>query len=847
MNPEEKTKETLLIGLSSREAAKRLLLYGENSIYHKKKLRPFIAFIKKFNSPLLLLLIGAATLSFFLGQKTNATIILFMVFVSGIMDFINTHKSEKVAESLAARVSSTATVYRDGQVREIPLRHLVPGDMVELSAGDVIPADARVTKADDFFVNQSSLTGESFPVEKRPESSDGANNNSLFDLKAPLSMQSESVVFMGTSVVTGFATAFILRTGANAEYGKIAERLSSAEEETAFDKGIRNFSMFIIRLTFVMVMVVFAVNAYFDRGILDSFLFAVAIAVGLTPELLPVIMTVSLSRGALVMAKKNVVVKNLSAIQNFGGMNILCTDKTGTLTEDKITLIKCVDSYGADSKKVLLYAYLGSIFHTARRSPLDAAIEEKGKMDVSESSGSFAKVDEIPFDFHRRRDSVVVQTNGERILIAKGAPENLFEACAFFEEDGQKLEFSEPKRTAAHQEYEKLSADGFRVLAIATKRLPVEEREIYKREEEMDMVFSGFAAFLDPPKQSVMETLNEMEALNIEIKVITGDSLILTERICKDIGLPVKGALEGHMLDTMSDEELLHRAERITVFARISPEQKERIIRVLRKAGNIVGYMGDGINDAPVLKAADVGISVNNAVDVVKETADIILLEKSLRALKDGVIEGRKTFKNTMKYIKMGFSSNFGNMFSMMGASAFLPFLPMMPSQILLNNFLYDMSQTTLSTDNIDKDDTKKPLRWEMGYFGKYIIVFGIVSSLFDFLTFFFLYKVFHLTENGFQTGWFLASITTQVFIVYVIRTKHVPFFKSHPRNWIVWSTLITVIVAWTIPYTPIGRLFSFAMLPFATSAAILGIVFVYLLVGEIVKYFFYRKYPLAP
>jgi Mg2+-importing ATPase len=840
MNTPEQSEKSFLNGLSSREAEKRLFTYGENSIYHKKKLRPLIAFIKKFNSPLLLLLIGAATLSFFLGQKTNAILILFMVFVSGIMDFINTHKSEKVAESLAARVSATATVYRDGQVQEAPLKHLVPGDVVELSAGDVIPADCRVIKADDFFVNQSSLTGESFPVEKRPEAQD---DGGLFDLKAPLSMQSESVVFMGTSVVTGFATAFVLRTGANAEYGKIAERLSSVKEETAFDKGIRNFSMFIIRLTFVMVMVVFAVNAYFERGILDSFLFAVAIAVGLTPELLPVIMTVSLSRGALVMAKKNVVVKNLSAIQNFGGMNILCTDKTGTLTEDKITLIKCVDSHGADSKEVLLYAYLGSIFHTARRSPLDAAIEEKGKMDVS----AFSKVDEIPFDFHRRRDSVVVQKGSERVLIAKGAPENLFEVCAFYQESGEKFEFSKERRDAARKEYEELSANGFRVLAIAVKNMSQEERSVYKREEETNMVFLGFAAFLDPPKQSVMETLNEMEALNIEIKVITGDSLILTEHICKEIGLPVKGTLEGTMLDAMSDEELLRKAENTTVFARISPEQKERIIRVLRKVGNIVGYMGDGINDAPVLKAADVGISVNNAVDVVKETADIILLEKSLRALKDGVIEGRKTFKNTMKYIKMGFSSNFGNMFSMMGASAFLPFLPMMPSQILLNNFLYDMSQTTLSTDNIDKEDTKKPLRWEMGYFGKYIIVFGVVSSLFDFLTFFLLYKVFHLTDGTFQTGWFMESIATQIFIVFIIRTKHVPFFKSHPRNWIVWSTLITVVIAWTIPYTPIGRLFSFSMLPFATSAAILGIVLVYLLVGEVVKYFFYRKYPLAP
>ncbi len=828
-------------GLSSREARLRLAMYGENSIYRKKRFRPVVAFLQKFNSPLLLLLIGAATLSFFLGQETSAIIILFMVFISGMMDFINSRKSEKVAEALAARVSATASAYRDGQLREISLIALVPGDVIELSAGDVIPADALVIKADDFFVNQSSLTGESFPVEKRPDLLLSAE---ALDTKAPLPpLESESAIFMGTSAVTGFATAIVLRTGVHTEYGKIAERLSSAEEETGFDRGIRDFSIFIIRLTFVMVMVVFGLNAYFDRGILESFLFAVAIAVGLTPELLPVIMTVALSRAALVMAKKNVVVKNLSAIQNLGGMNILCTDKTGTLTEDKITLIKCVDRIGADSQEVLLYAYLGSIYHTAQKSPLDAAIEEKGKMDVS----AYSKIDEIPFDFHRRRDSVVVQRNGERILITKGAPENLFEACAFFEEGGGLVAFSEEKRAEAGKEYDELSRNGFRVLAIAAKKLPVEDRDVYEREEEDGMVFSGFAAFLDPPKQSVMETLKEIQSLAIEVKVITGDSLILTERICRDIGLSVKGALSGLELEALTDEELARRAIKTTIFARVSPEQKEHILRVLRKQGNIVGYLGDGINDAPVLKAADVGISVNNAVDVVKETADIILLEKSLRALKDGVLEGRKTFKNTMKYIKMGFSSNFGNMFSMMGASAFLPFLPMLPSQILLNNFLYDMSQTTLSADNIDHEDTEKPMRFEMRYFGKYIIVFGIVSSLFDFLTFFLLYKVFHLTAGSFQTGWFLASITTQIFIVYVIRTKRVPFWTSRTGWWLVGSTLSVASLAWAIPYTPIGKLFSFEMLAWDTGAAILGIVFTYLLVGEIVKFFFYRKYPLAP
>ena len=822
-------------GLSHEEVAKRLQQYGENTIYHRKRLRPLIAFIKKFNSPLLLLLIGASLLSYFLGQRVNAVIIIVMVAMSAVLDFVNSHKSERVAEKLVARVASTATVWRGGEKKEIPFRFLVPGDVIELSAGDVIPADCRVLTADDFFVNQSSLTGESFPVEKR-----ATNGDLSVDVPA---LGEPTAIFMGTSVVTGFATGEVVHTGEHAEFGKIAARLAGTEEETSFDRNLKDFSMFIVRATFIMVLVVFGVNAYFGRGVLDSFIFAVAIAVGLTPELLPVIMSVALSHGSLVMAKKNVIVKNLGAVQNFGGMNILCTDKTGTLTEDRISLIKCVDLLGMESPAVLEYAALSSYYQTSQRSPLDTAIEEHGKVDAS----PYAKIDEIPFDFTRRRDSIIVDHGDKRLMITKGAPESIMTVSSFAGAGKKPAEFSVAEQKKARDEFDLLSGDGFRVLAIAIKQLPKEHRVVYGHEEETGMTFLGFAAFLDPPKQSAALAIKDLEGLSVEVKIITGDSEILTKRICRDLGFAVSGVLTGDEVTKLSDSELREKAIVTNVFARISPEQKERIVTVLRHAGNTVGYLGDGINDAPVLRAADVGISVNNAVDVAKETADIILLTKSLSVLHDGVVEGRKTFQNTLKYIKMGFSSNFGNMFSMMVASIFLPFLPMLPSQILLNNFLYDLSGTTLPTDHTDPESMRAPLKWSMHEFSKYILVFGVVSSLFDFLTFYLLVAVFHLSEMHFQTGWFIESIATQVLIIFIIRTKRVPFFKSRPSWYVLSSVLGVVALAWAIPYTPIGALFSFVALPPMILLAILVIVAAYLVVGEIVKYFFYRRFANAP
>jgi Mg2+-importing ATPase len=823
-------------GLTHEEAAKRLLTYGENTIYHRARLRPIIAFIKKFNSPLLLLLIGAAIISYFLGQRVNATIIIVMVAMSAILDFVNSHKSERVAEMLIARVQSTATVWRNGAKEEIPFHLLVPGDVIELSSGDVIPADCRVIAADDLFVNQSSLTGESFPVEKRALVAAAAGDQ-------PLAIGDEHALFMGTSVVTGRGTAEVLHTGEHAEFGKIAARLAGAEGETSFDRSLKDFSIFIVRLTFVMILVVFGVNAYFGRGVLDSFIFAMAIAVGITPELLPVIMSVALSHGSLVMAKKNVIVKNLGAVQNFGGMNILCTDKTGTLTEDKITLVKCVDLAGKVSSEVMRYAALSSSYQTIRKGPLDIAIMEHGAVDL----GAYTKIDEVPFDFTRRRDSIVAEHEGERMMITKGAPESMTDICDCVMDNGACIPITELEKKKVRAEYDRLSADGFRVLAVAMKVLPMEERAVYHREEETGMIFLGFAAFLDPPKQSAGLAIKELEKLSIEVKIITGDSEVLTEHICQDLGFVVRGVLTGEEVSKLSDSELMTKAQVVNVFARTSPEQKERIVGVLRQAGNTVGYLGDGINDAPVLRAADVGISVNNAVDVAKETADIILLDKSLSVLKDGVVEGRKTFQNTLKYIKMGFSSNFGNMFSMMGASIFLPFLPMLPSQILLNNFLYDLSGTTLPTDHTDPESMQAPLKWNMREFSKYILVFGVVSSLFDFLTFYLLFAVFHMSEMRFQTGWFIESIATQVLIIFIIRTKRTPSWKSKPSRYLVLSAASVVSLAWVIPYTPLGELFSFTALPPILLLAIVGIVATYLVVGETVKYFFYRRYALAP
>lgn len=815
-------------GLTTTEAALRLTKFGPNTVITKQKMRPLVAFLRKFNSPLLWIIIFASVVSVFVGEKTDAAILVLMIFISVVLDYVNTSRSEKAVDELINRVVTKVTVIRDGQPQDIAIHDVVPGDVITLHSGDVIPADGQIIDDKDFFVNQSTLTGESLPVEKRRGQS------------SPTATPDDpSAVFMGTSVVTGYATMLVARTGRQTAFGHIADRLLGQEPPTDFERGIRQFSVFLMRVTMVMVAIVFILNAAAGHGWLDSFIFAIAIAIGLTPELLPVILTVSLSRGAVQMSKRRVIVKHLPAIQNLGRMNILCTDKTGTLTENNITVVKYVDGQGQTDDEVLRQAYYSSYFHTGVYNPLDEAIRHFRHWDTA----GVQKIDEIPFDFERRRESIVVAEQGQHLLITKGAPEAVLPICTQYRQGAQSLPLAAALRQQATDEYGRLSSDGYRVIAVASR--PISSSEFpYEPNDEKELMFMGYVVLLDPPKVGARETIEELAALGIEVKILTGDNLQLTEKICRDIDLPIRGVISGVDLHDLSQQQWIQMVSNNTIFARIDPEQKEQIVAHLSHAGNVVGFMGDGINDAPALKAADVGISVSNAVDVAKETAGIILLEQSLAVLKDGILEGRKTFHNTMKYIMMGMSSNFGNMFSMTGASALLPFLPMLPTQILLNNFLYDSGQFTLSTDRVDDQDLTQPTVWDIKFIQRFMLVFGPISSIFDFVTFGLLLWVFKLTESGFQTGWFMESIATQVFVIYIIRTKRLPFFQSRPSLALFLNTSLAVLVAWLIPYIgPLQRWFGLRPLSLTIDLAIFLTVVVYLGLAEITKRWFYRRW----
>lgn len=799
-------------GLSRREAKERLATYGPNEIIQGVKLSLVANFFLKFKNPLIIILIIAALISGFLGNRIDPFIIIAMVILSVTIDFFNTYKSQKAAEALRDRVKITGTVVREGTIEEIPLSLIVPGDVVILSPGDVIPADGVVLQSKDFFLNESSLTGESFPAEK--------------DIHSP--------IFMGSSVVTGSGLMTVLTTGKKTKFGSIAETLMRKEEPTEFDRGIKDFSVLIMKMIFILVIFVFFVNAFTKNQLLDSFLFAIALAVGLTPELLPMIIALNLSRGSLVMSKRGVIVKKLSAIQSFGSMDILCTDKTGTLTEDRIVLIKCVDGFGVESEKVFLYSYVNSFYQSGFLNPLDSAVVEFRKLHTKE----YKKVDETPFDYIRKRNTVVVDGPEGRLLITKGAPEELLRECSFYADDS--TPFSDDISKRVYGQYQDLSKEGFRVLAVGIKKIH-EKKDVYGKSEEHNMVFAGFIAFLDPAKKTVAETLKKLEEYGIEIKIITGDNDLVSQKIARDIDLLVKGVLTGNEIETLSDDALRIRAEETTIFARVSPDQKTRIIRLLQKNKHVVGYMGDGINDAPALKAADVGISVNNAVDVAKESADIILIHKSLNDLVEGVIEGRKTFSNTMKYLMMTLSSNFGNMFSMAGASLFIPFLPMLPTQILLNNFIYDSSQLALSVDNVDHVEIKKPHKLDIGFIKKFMMVFGPLSSVFDVITFLVLLFVFNFVESDFQTGWFIESLATQTLVIYMIRSRF-SFFKSKPSIALVISTIVAVGVGWGIAQSSLGAIFNFKPLALLPLIAIGAIVTAYLAAVYFTKKWFYNK-----
>ncbi len=814
-------------GISNDEARERRKEYGLNVLVERKKRGIFLQFISHFKSPLIMVLLAAALISFFTQQITQGIIIVCIIMLGAFLDFFQEYSANKAMIKLIESVRTTTTVLRKGKREEIPLRDLVMGDVVLLGSGDMIPADARVIESQDFFINQASITGESFPVEKFSEKiiNQGKSTSDL-----------NNMLFSGTNVVGGDATAIIVKIGRDTEFGKIASKVSESPEKSDFEKGINNFGFFLMRITIVLVIFIFLVNSLLKHNFFESFMFAIAIVVGMTPDLLPMIMSITMASGSRKMSKKGVIVKRLSSIPNFGSMNVLCTDKTGTLTENKIALVKYLDAKGKTDERVLKLTYLNSNFQTGIKNPLDEAVLNYKKVDIK----NYEKIGEIPYDFTRKRMSVVVAEKRKAMLITKGAPEEIFGCCRYYRRGERGVTFEKRSREEAMKVYKSLSADGFRVLAVASKEVPARK---HSHEEETEMVFEGFVSFLDPPKKDVKATIEHMQKLGIEIKIITGDNEIVTHKISKEVGLKIKGIVLGKDVEKLSDEALKVKARNCTIFARCSPTQKTRIMHALKADGNVVGYIGDGINDAPSLKASDVSISVNNAVDIAKESADIILTRKSLSDLKEGVIEGRKTFGNTMKYIMMSLSSNFGNMFSASGAVLFLPFLPMLPIQILLNNLIYDTSQITIPSDKVDEDWVSSPKKWDIKFLRRFMYVFGPLSSAFDFLTFFILYFVVKASAPIFQTGWFIESLATQILVIHVIRTKSLSIFKSRASKLLILSSLLGLAVGIVITYTPLGKIFGFSPLPAHLLLLIAGIVIVYLVLVEIVKRAFYKKY----
>jgi Mg2+-importing ATPase len=816
-------------GLSEHKASDRLMAHGPNHIAKEKEQNIVLEFLSYFKSPLVIILLIASFVSASFGEMRNAIIIWVMISLSVTLDFFEEHSAGNAAKKLLEQVTIMTIVIRNGKEIEIATVDVVPGDVLSLSAGNLVPADARVIQADDCFVNQSALTGESIPVEKQ--------SIALSEKELSLSDMT-NILFLGTSVVTGTVKAAVLKTGKDTEFGKIASKLTSKEEKSEFEQGITSFGYFIMKAIIFLVLIIFLLNTLINHDFLQSFMFAIAVAVGVTPELLPMIMSITMARGSLRMSKKGVIVKKLSAIPSFGSMNILCTDKTGTLTEDKIFLMRCTDAMGQDDEHVLKYGYLNSAFQTGIKNPLDHAVLEKKTLDIH----LYKKTEEIPFDFIRKMLSIAVKGPEGDVLITKGAPEEVWSRCVSARIDGQQVEFTEDIKQATLREYESLSTQGYRVLAVAIKKIEtVKEQYTVKDEAGLEMI--GYLAFLDPAKKGIKSVIKELNRIGVEIKVITGDNELVTRKVCEDIELPIKGILLGKQMESLSDDALRIQAMQTTIFARFSPDQKNRVILALQASGNSVGYMGDGINDAPSLRTADVGISVNNAVDVARESADMVLTRKNLKILKDGILEGRRTFGNTMKYILMGLSSNFGNMFSMIAAVIFLPFLPMLPIQILLNNLLYDFSQVTLPSDHVDDNWIDKPRRWNFQYIKKFMITLGPISSFFDVLTFVVLFYGFHASQSVFQTGWFIESLATQTLVIHIIRTKRIPFIQSKPSFWLFISTFFCFAFGWLIPYTPIGAYFQFSPLPWSILFTIVGIVIAYLFTVEIAKRFFFKRY----
>ena len=826
--------------------------YKSNEISHEKPKPWYVQLIKAFANPFTLVLLIIAAISFLTevvlakpDEKSPAAVIviLFLVLVSGGLRFFQEFRSGKEAEGLKSMVKTTATVIRRENGREeIPMAELLPGDIVVLSGGDMIPADVRILKAKDLFVSQSALTGEAEPVEKYPEPDKTTEGHNLFDLR--------NICFMGTNVISGAATAVVLATGDFTYFGNMARELSGDRAPTSFDKGVNAVSYLLIRFMLVMVPVVFLINGITKHDWIEALLFAISVAIGLTPEMLPMIVTTNLAKGAVSMSRQKTVVKHLNSIQNFGAMDILCTDKTGTLTRDEIIIERHLNVQGEEDIRVLKHAYLNSYFQTGLKNLIDLAVIEKGgEESVTYLNNEYTKVDEIPFDFSRRRMSVVLKNRtGEAQVITKGAVEEIMEICSFCEYDGEVVPLTDELRQQVVRMTDELNAQGMRVIAVAQKKNPAVEG-VFGVKDESSMTLMGYLGLLDPPKETAATAIWALKEYGVQVKVLTGDNEGVTQKICGEVGLPIDKILLGSQLEKMSEDELLKQVEDTTVFAKLSPVQKARVVNALQELGHTVGFMGDGINDAQALSKADVGISVDTAVDIAKESADIILLEKDLMVLEHGVIEGRKIFGNIIKYIKMTASSNFGNMLSMLVASAFLPFLPMMPVQILVLNLLYNISQISIPWDNMDEDYLRVPRKWEASSIGKFMIFIGPVSSVFDIATYLLMWFVFccNTASNPalvalFNAGWFVESLISQTLIVHLIRTPKLPFIQSRAASPVVLLTTVIMAIGVAIPFTPIGEYLGLAALPLPYFGWLAVIVLGYTLLAQIVKSLYIRK-----
>lgn len=843
------------MGLSEEEADDRRVAHGRNVIAEEKPTPWPLQLLRAGNNPFIYLLMVLGTVSFLTGDMRAATVMGVMIVVSVFLRFIQEFRSSKAASQLKAMVSSTATVLRREFVtegshldlaayatpREIALDQLVPGDVVRLTAGDMIPADVRLLASKDLFISQAALTGESLPIEKSDRLPDGAE-----DENDPLHAQ--TLCFMGTNVASGTATALVVATGSRTYLGSLAKDLMGHRAVTSFDKGVSRISWLLIRFMGVMVPIVFILNGATKHDWKDAFLFAISVAVGLTPEMLPMIVTSNLAKGAMAMAKRKVVVKNLSAIQNFGAMEILCTDKTGTLTQDEVYLERHIDLQGEESQNVIQHAYLNSFYQTGLKNQLDRAVLKHVELnDVVGLDKAYRKVDEIPFDFERRRMSVVVNKEGlGHVIVCKGAVEELLKICTRCEEEGVLSPMTSELQDRAKALVKQYNADGFRVVAVA-QRVVESPKDAYGVADEQDLTLLGFLAFLDPPKETAGPAIRALHDYGVSVKILTGDNATVTRKVCKEVGLSVDRIVLGAEIDGMGDDELGTLAQEVAVFAKLNPMQKSRIIQALRAKGHTVGYMGDGINDAGALREADIGISVDTAVDIAKESADIILLEKSLMVLEEGIVEGRKIFANIQKYLKMTASSNFGNTFSVLGASALLPFLPMLPIQLLINNLLYDFSQVAIPWDRVDEEYLKVPRKWDSSDLTRFMVWIGPLSSVFDYATFGLMWWVFKATTEAhqgvFQSGWFIESLLSQTLIVHLLRTAKVPFLQSRAASPLMLSTLTLMAVGMVVPFTAFGRAVGMVALPMAFFGWLALILLAYCALVQLVKTWYIRKF----